>query len=224
MGPNLACDKILNHREGSLETTLFPVTSGTVTFDFRDRGINRSGVYPILTTTSAFTPAFMNRLAFTSNFPLQGSFRQSPVTSGGTSYHQLEFVVTSFESPYAAWMGPYGLDLAGDGAPGRDPDHDGLNNLMEYVLGSSPLSGIPENMPIMKMEGPSMTFSFQTRSSIVGTFESTIEYSTDMITWTTATPSMIEVYQISGRGIITRATIPRPADGKVLFARLRVAR
>jgi len=222
MGPNLTCDKILNHQVGGVATTLFPVTSGTVTFDFRDRGIDRNGAYPILTTTNAFTTTFMDRLAFTSGFPLQGYFRQTPVASGGVSYHQLEFVVTSFESSYATWVRLFGLDPLGNGAPGEDADHDGLKNLMEYVLGSSPISGVSQNLPAMELTGSSLIFSFAHRPEITGTFVATVEYSTDLDTWTTAALSAVQSSFITGRGLLTTATLLRPTDGKPLFARLRI--
>lgn len=222
MGPNLTCDKILNHKVDTVNTTLFPVTSGFVTFEFRDRGINRNGAYPVLTTTNAFTTAFMSRLAFTSNFPLQGSFRQTPVTSGGVSYHQLEFVVTSFDSSYSSWVRSFGLDPLGNGAPGEDADHDGLKNLLEYVLGSSPISGVPQNMPTLELNGSSLIFSFISRPEITGTYTGTVEYSTDLKTWTAAVSPAVQTVLISGQGLVTTATLLRPTNGKPLFARLRV--
>ena len=44
-------------------------------------------------------------------------------------------------SAYETWIAGYGLDPNGDGAPGVDKDGDGQNNLLEFALGGSPVSG-----------------------------------------------------------------------------------
>jgi len=227
LGPNLTCDRLLNHKHDTVNTTFLPVTSGTVTFDFRNRGINQTGVYPIMTTTSAFTTAFMNRLVYVSDFPLQGSFRQTRITNdpaSSTAYSRLEFVVTSLGSTagYNTWATSFGLDPAGNGLPHEDPDHDGLPNMIEYMLRSSPVSGVPANLPTLSHTATHATFGFVYRPEVEDLFRTEVEYSTDLSQWTTAAPGMIASYHLTGRGMVVTASIPLPAPGTRFFCRLRI--
>jgi autotransporter-associated beta strand protein len=44
-------------------------------------------------------------------------------------------------TPYTTWATGFGLDPGTDGAPDFDKDGDGQNNLLEFALGGSPISG-----------------------------------------------------------------------------------
>jgi T5SS/PEP-CTERM-associated repeat protein len=231
LGPNRTSDKILNHQDGAVATTLFPVTSGTITFNFRNRGMNQNGVYPVMTTTSVIPAAFMNRLAFSSDFYLQGSFQQTRITNDPQSanpYSQLEFVVTSFaaNSAYDTWaIQSYGLDPATSGAATADPDHDGLQNMVEFIVGSSPVSGASDRLPLLSLTSGGLKFSFNRRLMINGFFTTGVEYSTDLTSWTSATPTMLAIGPSDDEGFEpVTYTIPVPPGTSKLFGRLRVTK
>lgn len=224
LGPNLTGDMLLN---AGTATTLFPVTSGNVTWEFRNRGMNQPGVYPLMTTTSVIPAAFMNRLLYTSDFGLQGSFRQTRVTvhPGSTvDYSQLEFVVTSYNSTreYDTWATTtHGLDLTTTGAPSSDPDNDGVANMLEYILGSSPVSGTSTALPQAVVQGSNLRFTFNRRLRLSGFFTVNVEYSTDLASWTTAPASMQFVDRAIGDYEPITCDIPLPAGATKIFARLK---
>ena len=229
LGPNRTCDKILNHMDGTVTTTLYPVTSGNITFHFRNRGMNQNGVYPVMTTTNVIPASFMNRLVFTSDFPLQGVFQQTRVTNDPLSafpYSQLEFVVSSFASntAYGIWATQtFGLDLQTTGAVTADPDHDGIENMVEFILGSSPISGTSDRLPIASLTSGGLKFSFDRRLMITGFFTTGVEYSTDLLSWTNAPLSMLWIGPADEDGFEPVSyTIPLPPGSTKLFARLRV--
>ena len=57
----------------------------------------------------------------------------------GTSSNNIALVSTS-STPYSTWAGGYGLG-GGNELQGADPDHDGVNNLMEFALNGDPTRG-----------------------------------------------------------------------------------
>jgi hypothetical protein len=229
LGPDRNCDKILNHNPGSVTTIFFPVTSGNITFNFRNAGMNRNGVYPVMTTTDVIPTAFMNRLLFAADFPLQGTFQQTRITNdpgSANAYSQLEFVVTSYgaRSPYEIWAtDTYGLDPATTGATTADPDHDGVQNMLEFVLGSSPVSGAASRLPVAAISNGALKVSFNRRLMLQGYFTTAVEYSTDLASWTSAPSSMQSIGAADDDGFEpVTYTIPLPPGAARLFGRLRV--
>jgi autotransporter-associated beta strand protein len=92
---------------------------------------------------------------------------------------------------YDEWASSFGLDPEGDGAEAADKDNDGFNNLTEYLLGGSPVSGtnnpkifslvadgedpdssdeliltiaVPEDMPAFSAGAPATAAPFQGHS------------------------------------------------------------
>lgn len=227
LGPNLTSDKILNHKDTTVTTSLLPVTSGNITFEFHNKGMNQNGVYPIMTTTNVIPANFMDRLVYTSDFPLQGSFRQTRITNdpqSSTAYSQLEFVSISFTAPseYQTWASStYGLDSATTGAPSADPDHDGISNMLEYILGSSPVSGTSAALPVAVLSGNNLKVTFNRHLRLSGSFSTSVEYSPGMITWSTATPAMTSIGASDETFEPVTCTIPIPAGYTKMFARLK---
>ena len=71
---------------------------------------------------------------------------------------------------------------AGLGADGADPDHDGVPNLVEYALGSNPLSGASFALPTPGRSGNYLTLTF-TRARSDVTYG--VEASADLVNWIT---------------------------------------
>lgn len=50
------------------------------------------------------------------------------------------------DASYEAWVGGFAF-LSGEGLATADPDHDGLTNLLEWILGSDPLTASVNDLP-----------------------------------------------------------------------------
>ncbi len=92
-------------------------------------------------------------------------------------------VVAAPPSPYANWLAstPW---AAASSAPSADPDSDGLPNLLEYAVGSNPLSTGDVASPVCGLTSSlsSLTLTFlRARSDL--TYE--VEASSDLATWQT---------------------------------------
>ncbi|MGC4013045.1 MAG: autotransporter-associated beta strand repeat-containing protein [Luteolibacter sp.] len=129
-------------------------------------------------------------------------------------------------TPYQLWIAGYYPGVSDEAVIGEnaDADHDGLANMVEYVLGSDPASGLNTTEPYIQINGGTYQYYFL-RSIAAGTagYNSTVEYSQNLASgsWTTVTSEMLLVIN-NGDGTETvMASIPLPPGGK-LFVRVRV--
>lgn len=133
-------------------------------------------------------------------FPLQSALHQA----GGVT------------DPRAAWRSSYGLpaDGSGDGADSFDVDKDGLVNLLEYALGSSPIDGRDAARPAAaRAAAPDrITFTYQK-------LRADVTYTVEAATATTGLWSSAGVDQ-GGAGPTVTASVP--VSGGRKFLRLRV--
>ncbi len=102
-----------------------------------------------------------------------------------------------------------------------DPDHDGLNNLLEWALNGDPKNNTSQPRPtyttVNTPGGLALRCSFTKRSTndtLLGA-----ETSIDMITWNPSNPS-VQLIEDSAQNFIVQ--IPKPASGP-LFLRIRVS-
>jgi autotransporter-associated beta strand protein len=90
-------------------------------------------IIPVVSTTAVALSVEPRDIEFSqSGFPGTGTW--SVVTAGNT----LSILYTP--TPYMAWVAAYS-GLNGGSSPNADPDQDGFVNLLEYALGSDPVSG-----------------------------------------------------------------------------------
>ena len=76
------------------------------------------------------------------------------VSNIGSSITSQTAVLSWVPAPFETYMTGYGLDPFGSGAPGEDPDHDGIKNILEFFLGMNPnASGEPEKLPTASNDG-----------------------------------------------------------------------
>lgn len=119
------------------------------------------------------------------------------------------------------------LNPAENDGPLDDPDQDGLPNLLEFALGGPPTVASQAILPKLVSSGGKWTFEYDRNDASRPPFTSqTVEYSTDLVTWT---PVNIPV--ISGNGVTLtdngatdHVQVALPASGGAMFARLRAAR
>jgi hypothetical protein len=88
------------------------------------------------------------------------------------------------EDDYEIWQQQYSWDAAEDAAPSADPDGDGELNLLEYAVGSNPLSSDSLFSPELQVTSDSVpTYMFFRASSQL---KYSVMQSTNLIDWTEA--------------------------------------
>ncbi len=169
---------------------------------------------------------------------LTGTFTTPPVTPPGyaldlnhNGQNRIALVAVT-GTPYSTWIESKGL--TGDNAlPERDPDHDGISNAIEFVLGTEPNPANPGSSSahlLPKLEVVSdthVTFTFR-RLATATYANPVVRYGNDLNTggWTTAvhgqnTVTIVVTPNHHGAGIDrVVVTLPRGGSGK-LFARLQ---
>jgi hypothetical protein len=129
-------------------------------------------------------------------------------------------------SGFAGWIGEGGYDLTGaEAAVDFDYDGDGLENGVEYVLGSDPTSPTGGG-PVAAADGADFVFTFQ-RALASKTPDTTvvIEVGTDLVNWpgiypVDTTPEVTITPGAPGYETVT-LRVPRAPDASK-FARMRV--
>ncbi len=128
---------------------------------------------------------------------------------------------------YDEWAAGFGLDSESNGSPTADPDGDGLANSIEFVLGSSPVSGAGSNLPTVDRVDETLVLVYQREleASAEG-FVDRVEFSDDLRegSWTTAVNDVdgvtvaVEVVDAETEQV----TVTIPATRSRRFARLSV--
>ena len=127
--------------------------------------------------------------------------------------------------PFAAYLNTYGLSSAGAAA---DSDNDGINNLVEFVLGGNPTVADASILPTAShttANGTSaLVYSFYSVANL-GSVTLAVEYSLDLSTWTTAVNGTngvtITTTAYSSTYNLSTVTIPDGTGNGRVFARLR---
>lgn len=73
----------------------------------------------------------------------------------------------------------FGL-AAGDRGPTSDPEHDGMNNLLEYVLNGNPSKSDPAILPLLNAAGSTLVFSYNRLDASVADTTQTFQYGSDL--------------------------------------------
>lgn len=138
--------------------------------------------------------------------------------------NQIALVTTS---GFAGWINGF-LELT-DSTPAGDPDHDGIVNLLEYVLNGNPGSSDLSILPTLDASGTNFVFSFTRREQSTNDTTQIFEYGSDLSGWTalniTAPTAAAVTLGTASAGLQTvTVTIPKTLAGPSgkLFGRLRV--
>ena len=162
-----------------------------------------------------------------------GSF-EGTVTVNGSGMVSFVAQGGAAPSPLATWIAGFSSITAdADKLPSADPDHDGLSNLMEFVLNGNP--GISDNasiLPTLNASGSNFVFGFSRRVDSESGSTLLFQYGSDLVGWTDATvgaasgtvgsATVVVTPNISGVDAIS-VTVPKTvAAGGKLFGRLKV--
>lgn len=119
------------------------------------------------------------------------------------------------QTGYYIWKSTIGWNPENDQSATADPDHDGINNFLEYALDSDPLVADTSGLPTLTASGDNFLYNFNnTRTDV--SYE--VQLSNSLNTWTD--PAFLIVTSNTTMPV----TIPggQAANGK-LFVRLKVS-
>lgn len=130
------------------------------------------------------------------------NWRASAITGGSPGGAEVPL------QSYAAWAGANSVV----GGPNDDDDGDGLSNLLEYILLSSPGTASPESLPVAMIEGGYLTLTYNQNIGVEG-LTTTGEVSIDLLNWTPAV-TYRTLYHGEGSATTTVRS-PSPVSGNL---------
>ena len=193
--------------------------------------IDTTGLVNFTETAKSFT--ILNATGSITNFS-SGNVTVTTTGFSGTGTWTLAQSGTSLvlnyaaaADPYLAWATGAPYNLAGSNAlPASDPDFDGIANSVEFVIGGNPASVSNTNLlPTSQIVGSNLVFTYR-RSDLSAYLNPTVQYSTNLATWTTAVDGVGGVTigaPVDLGGGIKQITVTIPkGSNTTLFARLNV--
>ena len=135
--------------------------------------------------------------------------------------------VNPLAAGFAAWATDPALGLTAgvNDGPLDDPDHDGISNLLEFVLGGSPMVSSQAILPRLTVASGAWVFEYDRSIAAKSCTFQTVEYGDDLTGWTP-----VPVPETGGGGVTitpgdtsdhVRVSIPTP--GPARYVRLAVS-
>ncbi|MEP2776746.1 MAG: Ig-like domain-containing protein [Luteolibacter sp.] len=124
--------------------------------------------------------------------------------------------VTEAPANYTSWKSGISWEPGDDSTPSGDPDTDGINNGMEFVLGGDPHVSDTSILPVTTLGATNLTFSYSRTEDSKSSTTQKVQWSTNLSSWNdiVVDPSDPNAVNIE---------IPRSnAPGGCLFVRLHV--
>ena len=149
------------------------------------------------------------------------SSSSSLITGSGT----LTVNNVSATGNYTAWSGPFGYNLTGE--PDGDDDSDGIENLLEYVLGGNPQAATSGILPTAIDSSGNLVFTFRRIHSTTADTTQIFQYGTNLSGWTdvpVVAGGMVAIQPDTpqaGTDTVT-ITVPEGTEPR-LFGRLKVS-
>ena len=134
---------------------------------------------------------------------------------------------------FASWIDGFGL-LAGDQDSSSDADHDGIENLLEYVLNGNPATSDASILPALSTSESTFIFTYNRLDLSLADTIQTFQYGSDLSGWTSIVvpagngTAGVATITVTDNGVTDRVSISIPnssggSSGK-LFGRLQVTR
>ena len=145
-----------------------------------------------------------------------GSFTVSGFTKSGTAWTKvagsnnwtfeqttgvLSLAVTG--TPYSNWATANGLTVGDNDGPNADPDNDGIENQLEFVLGGNPLASSAGILPSLSVTPSDFVFTFTRNDDSEAEIGLTFQHGTDLVEWTP-----IEIGATSNAGVVVGEGTP----------------
>ncbi|MCX6879177.1 MAG: hypothetical protein NTW21_36040 [Verrucomicrobia bacterium] len=140
-------------------------------------------------------------------------------------------VAAATSDPFTAWIGPFFPGITDPMVIGEaaDPDHDGLSNLMEYVLqDGDPTLSSTAILPTASITATALRFTFHRRASTITGTTQTFQYGSNLRDWTDVPITNGSLVTITADTPILGidevvVTVPQAANTK-LFGRFKVTK
>jgi autotransporter-associated beta strand protein len=127
--------------------------------------------------------------------------------------------------PFVTWIDSFTPNaLLPDEAsklPGADPDSDGITNLMEFVLGGSPVVSSQSILPTLATAGADLVLSYTRSDESESVTTQLGQWSVDLTNWNDVTPALVNENGASPDDMTITVPKSNGPDGK-LFLRLNV--
>jgi autotransporter-associated beta strand protein len=201
-----------------------------MTLDVSELSAPTETVYVIVNADSAISGA-----AFDAVSGLPAGYSVSYNYDDGIDTHNIALVGTPSSDPFENWATVTNGLAGADALPGADPDNDGLDNLVEFVIGGQPNPANPNAnssglVPVVALDPSNLVFTYR-RTALSATqpgLTVAAEYGSNLSGWTTAVDGVDGVAITTtpdgfGAGVDrVDVSIPRTlATGDKLFARLK---
>ncbi|MES2924182.1 MAG: autotransporter-associated beta strand repeat-containing protein [Verrucomicrobiota bacterium] len=158
---------------------------------------------------------------------LSGAANPDDVHFSGTG----TLTVTHGPSEYDSWADSKGLTASNNGAT-VDPDHDGIKNMLEFVLGGNPLASDTSILPVQTLSPANFIFTFKRADESESEIALKFQFGPTLASWTNVAIGLGSA-PADGNGVIVNVnegspitlpdvitvTVPHAVGGK-LFGRL----
>jgi autotransporter-associated beta strand protein len=128
--------------------------------------------------------------------------------------------------PFVNWVDGYTPNgLLPDEAsklPSADPESDGITNLMEFVLGGSPVASSQSILPTLATVGSDIVLSYTRNDDSESATTQVGQWSTDLINWNDVIPTLVNENGSSADDMSITVPNGNAANGK-LFLRLKTS-
>jgi autotransporter-associated beta strand protein len=173
-----------------------------------------AGTYTLVTATGGITGTLptstINYNGFTGTLAIDGNSLKLTVSGSG----------------YSSWASTNGLTAGVNDGANNDPDNDGIENQLEFVLGGNPLAASSNILPQLDASGPNFVFTFKREDESEAEIALTFQHGSDLTEWTNvpvgAASSLPQVGVTENAAAPDDITITIPKGSNTsLFGRLR---
>jgi autotransporter-associated beta strand protein len=114
--------------------------------------------------------------------PTLGIIKTAAITGPGLLYVNVAVPPSGFDN----WASSNGL-TAGNNGPNDDPDNDGIDNLLEFVLGGLPLVSSTDVLPDLVVNATNFVFTFNRNDDSEAEVALVFQYGSNLTGWTDVT-------------------------------------